>query len=80
MRYMREIGMKNVEILRAATSEAAKAVGLDHLVGKVEPGYRANLIVLENDPIADLDEMKEVKMVIKAGRIVRNKLDIAVPF
>lgn len=78
MCYMHEIGMKNVEILRSATSEAAKAVGISQLVGKVEKGYRANLIVLEKNPIEDLDEMKEVKMVIKAGKIVRNRLDTAI--
>ncbi|MDR1315612.1 MAG: amidohydrolase family protein [Spirochaetales bacterium] len=81
MLHMREIGMSNIGILRAATSEAAKAVGLESLVGAVKPGMRANLIVVEKNPVQEnIEQMQEVKMVIKAGRIVRNKLPIAISF
>jgi imidazolonepropionase-like amidohydrolase len=81
MLYMREIGMPNIEILRSATSEAAKAVGLQQIVGVVKPGLRANLIVVEKDPVKEnIEQMKDIKMVIKAGRVVRNKLPIAIEF
>lgn len=80
MQYMKEIGMKNGEILRSATWEAAKAVGISDSVGRIAVGYRANMIVVEKNPIEDLNQMKEIQMVIKAGKIVRNKLPIAISF
>jgi imidazolonepropionase-like amidohydrolase len=68
-------------VLRSATSEAAKAVGLDGRVGVVKAGLKANLIVVEKDPVQEkLEQMMNVKMVIKAGKVVRNKLPIAIPF
>lgn len=80
MFYMQEIGMRNIEILRSATSEAAKATGIESSVGFVKNGYRADLIVLEENPIHDLEQVRNVKMVIKGGKIIHNKLPVAIPF
>jgi 5-methylthioadenosine/S-adenosylhomocysteine deaminase len=52
-----------IEILRGATSEAARALGIDHLVGSLEPGKRADVIAVRktgahvlpwHDPVANL--------------------------
>src|SRR5262249_58610367 len=52
-----------IDILRAATSEAARVLGVDHLVGSLEPGKRADVIAVRmggsrvmpwHDPIANL--------------------------
>jgi len=52
-----------LDILRAATSEAARALGIDHLVGTLEPGKRADVIAVRtrgahlrpwHDPVANL--------------------------
>jgi len=52
-----------LDILRAATSEAARALGIDHLVGTLEPGKRADVIAVHtrgahlrpwHDPVANL--------------------------
>jgi 5-methylthioadenosine/S-adenosylhomocysteine deaminase len=52
-----------LDILRAATSEAARALGIDHLVGRLEPGKRADVIAVRtrgahlrpwHDPVANL--------------------------
>lgn len=76
---LKEVGMKNVEILRAATSVAAKSVRLDDLVGSVKAGYRANLLVLDDNPVQNLETMLNVGMVIKAGKIVKNRMPVVVP-
>ena len=55
--------LPSLDILRAATSEAARALGIDHLVGTLEPGKRADLIAVRtrgahlrpwHDPVANL--------------------------
>jgi imidazolonepropionase-like amidohydrolase len=79
MMRLREIGMSNLEILRSATSVAAKAVLLDDSIGMVKPGLKANLIVLDKNPLQELEQMLHVKMVIKAGKIVNNRLPMAIP-
>lgn len=72
MLRMREIGMSNVECLRAATSEAAKAMHLDDKVGKIKAGMKADLVVLSENPIEHLETVCKVKMVLKDGNIVKD--------
>jgi 5-methylthioadenosine/S-adenosylhomocysteine deaminase len=52
-----------LDVLRAATSEAARALGIDHLVGTLEPGKRADVVAVRtrgahrqpwHDPVANL--------------------------
>jgi len=74
MLRLKEIGMKNVEILRSATSTAAKGLGIDHKVGRIEPDLKAHLVVVDKNPLEDISVMLNVKMVIKDGKIVKNNL------
>lgn len=68
---MRELGMSALECLRAATSEAAKSQRIDDRTGRVEVGLDADLIVLPGNPLESLDHLRNVKAVIKSGRIVK---------
>ena len=54
------------EILRAATSTAAEAICLPDR-GVLQPGKRADLIVVEGDPLHDLRALEKVHAVMKAG-------------
>lgn len=69
---MQEIGMSNVECLRAATSEAAKAVRLDHRIGRIEKGLKADVIAFSGNPLEDLRCVMAVNFVMQAGRIVKD--------
>lgn len=73
MLRMREIGMSPAECLRAATSEAAKAMRLSK-VGEIKAGYRADLVVLKENPMEKLETVLDPVMVIKNGSIVKNIL------
>ena len=70
MLRMHALGMSELDCLRAATSEAAKAMGLDGKVGRIAPGMRADLVLLGGDPWKDLSTVCDVKGVIFKGRIV----------
>jgi len=69
---MQELGMSNAECLRAGTSEAAKAMSLDDMVGTIKPGMIADMVVLADNPFEKLETVKDVKMVIKGGKIVKD--------
>lgn len=70
---MKELGMSNLEVLRSATSVAAEAVGLADRIGRVKPGLAADLIVVDGDPTKDLKCLLDVKLVLKAGAVMKNK-------
>ncbi len=61
-----ELKLTTSEILRAVTATAAAAVGLDDR-GVLSPGKRADLIVVEGDPLKDLACLGKVRAVMKAG-------------
>ncbi|MBN9064928.1 MAG: amidohydrolase family protein, partial [Rhizobiales bacterium] len=54
LEQMQEAGFHPLEIFRAATSESAALLGVDHEVGTIEPGKRADLLVHRYDPLEDL--------------------------
>jgi len=67
---MRDAGMKAMDVLRAATRTAAEALGEQANIGTLEPGKRADLVVLNGDPLADMRAIENVHMVFQDGRPV----------
>ncbi len=65
-----ELGLTPSEILQAVTHTAATALGLLDR-GLLIPGKRADLVVVEGDPLRDLACLERVRAVMKAGRWVR---------
>jgi imidazolonepropionase-like amidohydrolase len=64
-------GIAPVEVLRLATRNGAEALGLLGESGTVEPGKRADLVVLEADPLRDIRNTRRIRYVILGGRIFR---------
>ena len=63
-------GAAPMAAIRAATSAAARLLGLDDDVGTIEPGRRADLVLVEGDPLADLGCLAAPTLVIQAGAVV----------
>jgi imidazolonepropionase-like amidohydrolase len=61
-------GLPAAEVLIAATSRAAAAVGLAGVTGVLSPGYEADLLVVAGDPLADLGALNNLTEVIIGGR------------
>ena len=77
MQLMVESGMTPMQAIQAATRNASKVLGLTDKVGTIEEGMRADLIVVDGDPIADiliLQDPERVQLVVKDGIIVRSDL------
>lgn len=68
-----ESGLTPQEALKAATSEAAKELRTDR-IGAIEPGRAADLVVVHNNPVQDIQAIKNVVMVFREGRLVVDRL------
>lgn len=65
-----EAGMTPVRALLSVTEVAARACGVDDEVGTIERGRKADLLVVEGDPTADIAQIADVKAVFLEGRLV----------
>lgn len=63
-------GASPMAAIRAATSAAARLLGLETEVGTIEPGRRADLILVDGDPLADLGRLAAPTLVVQAGAVV----------
>jgi imidazolonepropionase-like amidohydrolase len=61
------------------TSEAARALRLDGEIGTIEPGKRADLILIAGDPLNDIRALRDVEMVFRDGRLVAHKGQAVLP-
>lgn len=50
-----------------ATVDAADALGLGETTGRIVPGFRADLLVIDGDPLEDLSALKAVRAVVAEG-------------
>lgn len=62
-------GWDRMDAIRAATHNGADVRGLD-AVGSTRPGNKADLVIVDNDPLADLSALREIRFVLKDGAIV----------
>jgi imidazolonepropionase-like amidohydrolase len=68
---MQATGMTPAQVLAATTSRAADLLGLGDTLGRLAPGYRADLVVVDGDPLTRLAELpKLVREVWQDGRRV----------
>jgi len=63
-------GASAMQAIQAATSTAARLLGLGAEIGTIEPGKRADLILVEGDALRDLTLLARPRLVMQAGRIV----------
>ncbi len=53
MELLREAGFHPLEVIRAATLNGAEALGMDKEIGSVEPGKKADFVIVEENPLVD---------------------------
>jgi imidazolonepropionase-like amidohydrolase len=64
-----QAGLPPIDAIRAATAIPARVMGLDHDTGTIAPGLRADLIVVDGNPLARISDLRRVTMVATAGRL-----------
>jgi imidazolonepropionase-like amidohydrolase len=65
-------GQPAMDAIIGATSLAAEALGMKDTIGIVAPGYEADLIAVDGDPIKDVTALRRVVFVMKDGHIYKN--------
>ena len=69
--YMVEAGMPAMKAIQSATIESAKVLKAEDKLGQVAPGFKADIIAVNEDPIKNIDTLNEVVFVMKAGQVVK---------
>ncbi|WP_236244012.1 amidohydrolase family protein [Streptomyces sp. CC210A] len=67
--FYAHLGLSNDRILGMATADAAEALGLGETTGRIAPGFRADVLVVDGDPLEDLSALKAVRAVVAEGRL-----------
>lgn len=63
-------GLTPAEVLASATTDAAKLLDLEGEAGRIAPGYSADMIAVDGDPLADVRVLEKVKFVMVRGRVI----------
>jgi imidazolonepropionase-like amidohydrolase len=74
LRAYREAGMTPMQIIQAATINAAELLGAQRRLGSLETGKVADLIAVTDDPLKDIAALEHVKFVMKGGKLIKNEL------
>ena len=73
-------GMTPAQALQTATTTGAQMLGQENELGAIAPGYLADLVAVEGDPLQDIEAViQRVKWVMKAGQVSVDKTPSAVP-
>ena len=69
-----EIGMTPLQALQTATTTAAELLRLEKKTGAIEPGFEADLIVVERNPLEEVRTLQDPLFVMSNGRVAVNRL------
>jgi imidazolonepropionase-like amidohydrolase len=70
---MSQSGMTSMQIIIACTLNAAHVLRIDDQVGTVEAGKFADLLIVDGDPLQDLQALTKIRMVIHSGVVIRDE-------
>lgn len=72
IRLMAEAGLTPMQIIVAATKNAAYVCGLKDQLGTIEKGKIADLLIVEGNPLEDLEVLRKVRYVVHNGELIRD--------
>jgi imidazolonepropionase-like amidohydrolase len=69
---VRDCGVEPMAALVSANSLGAEALGMGDRIGAVAPGFEADIIALDGDPLKDITAVRRVVFVMKGGVVYKN--------
>ncbi|HLG42631.1 MAG TPA: amidohydrolase family protein, partial [Planctomycetota bacterium] len=69
LEMMVEAGLTPSQALSCATLGGARAINRERELGSIKAGKRADLVVLDGDPTADIGDVSKIRLVVKDGRV-----------
>jgi imidazolonepropionase-like amidohydrolase len=68
-----ECGLSTAQALQATTTRPAQILNLSATSGSIDPGKNADLVLLDADPLRDIRNLRRVRAVVLAGRLLRRE-------
>jgi imidazolonepropionase-like amidohydrolase len=68
---VRQGGQKPMDAIVSATSLSARSMRLEKTIGTLAPGFEADIIALDGDPTQDINAVKRVAFVMRAGKVYK---------
>ncbi len=79
MELLVDAGIPAIDVIRSATLNSARFLGWEDKLGTIAAGKLADMVLLDADPAADIDNAKKISLVIKNGVVVdRSSLKLPV--
>jgi len=69
---VRDGGQKPMAAIVAATSTAAQSLDLGDKIGTIAPGFEADIIATDGNPLQDITAVRRVVFVMKGGKVLKN--------
>lgn len=75
MEYLvNEVGISEYGVLKAATINSALLLGISNQTGSIDKGKKASLVLLVNNPLENIKALRNIKLVMKNGRLIKESL------
>ena len=71
MHLLSKAGISNLEVLKIATFNGAKSLGIEKRKGSVEKGKSADLLLLNDDPLEHIENTERIEAIVKSGKLYK---------
>ena len=71
---MAEAGLPSLRCLQSVSVNAARLLGLDDQIGQIRPGYAADFVAVDANPLEDLAAFRTISLVAQGGAVVREDI------
>jgi imidazolonepropionase-like amidohydrolase len=76
MRYLKELGLSELEIIKGATIYPALWLGIADQIGSISPNKKANILILNKNPLEDIQNIRTTHVVLQNGKVVFQEQNI----